>query len=139
VHKKHGIKLAESKTEPVLLVQTRVPGRVGKSQNKGKGMGRTNVDTWKGKCQLGFTQLVSKSPNILKQSQSSSSWLFYKANLNSTVKENWTIAMPPLNSDDSLVLKSMCKQADYWHAWHMEDMLNSNLKSAAWYLQWYTN
>lgn len=62
MHKKHGIKLTESKMEPVLLVQTRVPGGVGKSQNKGKGMGRTNVETWKGKCQLEFTQLVSKLP-----------------------------------------------------------------------------
>ncbi len=50
---------SQSKTEPVLLVQTRVPGGVGRSQNKGKGVGRMNVETWKGKCQLGFTQLVS--------------------------------------------------------------------------------
>lgn len=67
MHKKHGIKLTESKTEPVLLVQTRVPGGVGKSQNKGKGMGRTNVETWKGKCQLGFTQLVSKQPRHVQK------------------------------------------------------------------------
>lgn len=45
MHKKHGIKLTEGKMEPVLLVQTRVPG---------------GVETWKGKCQLGFTQLVSQ-------------------------------------------------------------------------------
>lgn len=62
MHKEHGIKLTKSKMEPVLLVQTRVPAGVGKSQNKGKGMGRTSVETWKGKCQLGFTQLVSKQP-----------------------------------------------------------------------------
>lgn len=62
MHEKHGLEIADSKMQPVLLVQTRVPGRVGKSQNKGKGMGRMNVDTWKGKCQLGFTQLVSKMP-----------------------------------------------------------------------------
>lgn len=60
MHKKHGIELNKSKMDPVLLVQTKVPGGLGQSQNKGKGKGRTNVDTWKGKCQLGFTQLVSK-------------------------------------------------------------------------------
>lgn len=38
MHKKRGIKLTESKTEPLLLVQTRVPGGVGKGQNKGKDM-----------------------------------------------------------------------------------------------------
>lgn len=68
MHKKHGIKLTENKMEPVLLEQTRVPAGVGKSHNKGKGMGRTSVDTWKGKCQLGFTVLVSKQPrHVYKQ------------------------------------------------------------------------
>lgn len=56
MHKKHGIKLTESKMEPGLLVQTRVPGRGARGRVKtrarvyGKG---TNVETWKGKCQLG--------------------------------------------------------------------------------------
>lgn len=40
MHKKHGIKLTESKIEPILLVQTRVPAGLGKSQNKGNGMGK---------------------------------------------------------------------------------------------------
>lgn len=69
MHKKHGIKLTESKMEPLLLVQTMVPGRVGKGQNKGKGMGGTNVETWKGRFQLGFTQLISEQPkHVSKQS-----------------------------------------------------------------------
>lgn len=46
MHKK-SIKLTERKIEPVLLVQTRVPGGWGKSQNKGKGIGRANMKTWK--------------------------------------------------------------------------------------------
>lgn len=46
MHKKHGIKLFESRMEPVLLVQTRVQ-EGGESQNRGKGMGRTNVDIWR--------------------------------------------------------------------------------------------
>lgn len=62
MHKKHGIKLAASKMEPLLLVQTRVPGGVGKSQNKGKGMGGTNVETWKGRFQLGCAQLIGEQP-----------------------------------------------------------------------------
>lgn len=63
---KHGIKLAENKMEPVLLGQTRVPAGMGKSQNKGKGMGRTSVETWKGKCQLGSTQCSVNSPDRSK-------------------------------------------------------------------------
>lgn len=65
MHQKHGSELTESKTEPVLLAQTRVPGGVGKSQNKGKGIWRTSVETWKGKCQLGVIQVVSSTPDML--------------------------------------------------------------------------
>lgn len=56
---------SQSRMEPILLVQTRVPGGVGKSQNGGKGMGRTNVNKCEhtdGKRQLGFTQMVSTNP-----------------------------------------------------------------------------
>lgn len=54
MHKKHGIKLTESKMEPVLLVQTRVPGGVGKSQNKGKGMGKNECGNMEGKMPIRF-------------------------------------------------------------------------------------
>lgn len=73
--KRKRVKLTERKMEPVLLVQTRVPGGLG-SQNKGKGMGGVNVETWKGKCQLGITWRVSKQPRHEKLSQASTPPLF---------------------------------------------------------------
>lgn len=38
----------------------------GESQNKGKGIWRTSVETWKGKRQLGVIQVVSSTPDTLK-------------------------------------------------------------------------
>lgn len=58
--KKKKDKLSERNMDPVLLVHTSVPGGVGNSHNKDKGIGRTNVETGNGKSQLGFSVLVSK-------------------------------------------------------------------------------
>lgn len=47
--------------EPVLLVQTRVPAGDGGESKQGQGRvgGERVRETWKGKCQLGFTLLVA--------------------------------------------------------------------------------
>lgn len=72
--------------EPLLLVQTRVPGGVGKDQNKGKGMGGTNVETWKGRVQLGCTQLISEQPKQVQiQSLTNNNALYCQQSAHSTI------------------------------------------------------
>lgn len=52
VHKKHGIKLTESKMEPVLLVQTMVPGGGWEESKQGQGFGRNECGNMEGKMPI---------------------------------------------------------------------------------------
>lgn len=129
VHKKHGIKLTESKMEPVLLVQTMVPGGVGKSQNKGKGLGGTNVETWKGKCQLEFTQLVMFKSSVRPPSLN----CLQNAYWYHSFKKSYTLAIQPPPLNDCLTLP-LGKSESH------KTLIRTELKtSTAHHVPWYFN
>ena len=142
VHKKHGIKLTESKMEPVLLVQTMVPGGVGKSQNKGKGLGGTNVETWKGKRQLEFTQLVMFKSSVRPPSLN----CLQNAYRYHIFKKYYTLAIQPPSLNDCLTLPlgnseirvtRPTSQQSWKHTQHILflDILIRKKKALGWHLR----
>ena len=141
MHKKHGIKLTESKMEPVLLVQTMVPGGVGKSQNKGKGLGGTNVETWKGKCQLEFTQLVmfksSVRPASLNCSQNAYRYHSFKKYYNLAIQPpslNDFLTLPLGNSEShkTLIRTELKTFTAHLVPWHSKKKKKKKKKKGAW-------
>lgn len=102
---------------------------VGKSQNKGKGLGGTNVETWKGKCQLEFTQLVMFKSSVRPPSLN----CLQNAYWYHSFKKSYTLAIQPPPLNDCLTLP-LGKSESH------KTLIRTELKtSTAHHVPWYFN